>query len=97
MTKSPVLAEIAAERTRQQAQWGGGAHDDVLPIDEFAGLIRDYAGWARVKFREGSTVEARQRLVQVAALAVAAVESLDRRARDTAPPPSPPPEGIKWE
>jgi hypothetical protein len=97
-----VLAEVGAERTRQDAQWGGAAHDDALPIDEFVRLITDYAGWARVKAREGSRVEARQRLVQVAALAVAAVESLDRRggARAEAPPPAPaaqPGEGLRWE
>ncbi|MBW8267936.1 hypothetical protein [Caldovatus aquaticus] len=79
MSGATVLSEIAAERTRQDAQWGGPAHDDTMPLDEFVALIRDYAGWARVKAREGSMVEARQRLIQVAALAVAAVESLDRR------------------
>jgi hypothetical protein len=96
MSATNVLAEIAAERTRQDAQWGGAASDDALPVSAFVQLIADYAGWARVKAREGSPVEARQRLVQVAALAVAAVESLDRRAggRAEAAPAS---EGLKWE
>ncbi|MFN9090482.1 MAG: hypothetical protein ACK5V0_02990 [Alphaproteobacteria bacterium] len=96
MTTRTVLAEIAAERTRQDAQWGGATRDDALPLPAFAQLIEDYAGWARVKAREGSMVEARQRLVQVAALAVAAVESLDRRASGIgeAGPASP---GLSWE
>lgn len=91
-----VLGEIAAERTRQDAQWGGAERDDGLPIPAFVQLLVDYAGWARVKAREGSMVEARQRLVQVAALAVAAVESIDRRTAR----PDPATEGgesLKWE
>ncbi|MDO9498700.1 hypothetical protein [Falsiroseomonas sp.] len=79
MTTQSVLAEVGAERTRQDAQWGGEERDDALPLASFVQLIGDYAAWARVKAREGSNVEARQRLVQVAALAVAAVEALDRR------------------
>lgn len=80
MTTQTVLAEVAAERTRQDAQWGGPARDDALPLPAFVQLMGDHAGWARVKLRAGPMVEARQRLVQVAALAVAAVESLGRRA-----------------
>lgn len=72
-------AVVAAERRRQDARWGGAAHDDAQPMEAFAGLIRDYAGWARVALRAGAHGEARERFVQVAALAVAAVESLDRR------------------
>lgn len=96
MTTRTILAELAAERTRQDAQWGGATRDDALPLPAFVQLIEDYAGWARVKAREGSMVEARQRLIQVAALAVAAVESLDRRALGTAEgaPASP---GLSWE
>jgi hypothetical protein len=78
MTTQSVLLEVGAERTRQDAQWGG-ERDEALPVAAFVQLIGDYAGWARVKAREGSNVEARHRLVQVAALAVAAVETLDRR------------------
>lgn len=96
MKAQGVLAEVAAERTRQDAQWGGATRDDALPIPAFVQLIGDYAGWARVKAREGSMVEARQRLVQVAALAVAAVESLDRRAAGTAQPELASP-GLNWE
>ena len=96
MTTRTVLAEIAAERTRQDAQWGGATRDDALPLAAFVQLIEDYAGWARVKAREGSMVEARQRLVQVAALAVAAVESLDRRSAGSAEAAANSP-GLTWE
>ncbi|HEV7266459.1 MAG TPA: hypothetical protein VGN83_16285 [Falsiroseomonas sp.] len=88
MTTQSVLLEVGAERTRQDAQWGV-ERDEALSVATFVQLIADYAGWARVKAREGSHVEARQRLVQVAALAVAAVETLDRRGggRAEAAPP----------
>ncbi|WP_431284977.1 hypothetical protein ACQW02_09225 [Humitalea sp. 24SJ18S-53] len=97
MSGTTVLAEVAAERTRQDAQWGGPAHDDTLPFNAFIQLITDYAGWARAKAREGSTLEARQRLIQVAAIAVAAAESMTRRQGSPAasvPPDSP---SIDWE
>lgn len=51
----------------QDAQWEGAEHDDALRLPAFIQRIGDHAGWARVKAREGSMVEARQRLVQVAA------------------------------
>jgi hypothetical protein len=42
-------------------------------------LIEDYAGWARVMAGMSSPDKYRRRMVQVAALAVAAIESHDRR------------------
>lgn len=79
MASQDPLSEVAAERRRQDARWGGAAHDDAQPMEAFVGLIRDYAAWARVALRAGDHGEARERLIQVAALAVAAAESLDRR------------------
>jgi len=96
MVSKDILAEVAAERERQDGRWGGAEHDDDMTMDAFAQLIADYAGWARVKAREGAFDEARQRLVQAAALAVAAVECLDREKahRDM---PSAKPGGLAWE
>lgn len=79
MASQDPLAEVAAERRRQDARWGGAAHDDAQPMEAFAGLIRDHAAWACVAQRAGAHGEARERLIQIAALAVAAAESLDRR------------------
>lgn len=74
-----LMTEISAERRRQDAEWGGPAHDDQHDIATFVQLIEDYAGWARVMAGMGSLDKARNRLVQVAALAIAACESIDRR------------------
>ena len=80
MANHDPLTDVATERRRQDARWGGAAHDDAQPMETFIGLIRDYAAWARVAFRAGGGIgEARERLIETAALAVAAVESLDRR------------------
>jgi hypothetical protein len=52
------------------------SHD---PAAEFIQWIKDYAGWARMMDSMNSTEKTRRRLIQVAALAVAAIESLDRK------------------
>lgn len=79
MSQQQILEEVYQERERQNKKWGGASHDDAHTIQEFVQLIRDYAGWARVMGVMNSPDKARRRLVQVAALAVAAVESIDRR------------------
>lgn len=68
-----VLAEVVAERGRQNKQWGGAEHDDEHGPDEFLGFIR------RQVSKDG---DVRERLIKIAALAVAAIESLDRNTRD---------------
>ena len=68
--------EIAEERARQDAKWGGPAHDDTHTLFEWWGFIKErMVGRA---FPGGAQRE-RQDLVEIAALAVAAVESFDRR------------------
>lgn len=74
-----VLIEVADERLRQDDKWGGQANDDSHSTAEFVQLIEDYAGWARTMAGMNSPAKARERLIQVAALAVAAVESIDRK------------------
>ena len=73
-----ILQQIATERARQDGKWGGAGHDDHHTTAEFVQLIEDYAGWARTMAGMNSPDKARNRLIQVAALAVAAVESIDR-------------------
>lgn len=76
-----LFSEIQAERARQDDKWGGPDHDDQHTTAEFVQLIEDYAGWARTMAGMNSHDKARKRLIQVAALAVAAVESIDRNHR----------------
>jgi hypothetical protein len=73
-----VLNDVANERSRQDVLWGGAEHDDAHHPAEFVGFIEAYAQRARAGIEAEGVGETRHRLVQVAALAVAAIESLDR-------------------
>lgn len=77
--ESSSMLQLVLERKRQDAKWGGHEHDDQHSTQEFVQLIEDYAGWARTMSGMNSHQKARNRLIQVAALAVAAAESLDRK------------------
>lgn len=77
-TINPVLLEVQAERSRQNEKWGTAQDDKNNPLD-WHEVIADYNGWARRMLCMGSIDKGRRRLIQVAAIAVAAVESFDRR------------------
>ncbi len=79
-----ALTDIAAERGRQDRKWGGPKHDDQKSPNDFVQHIEDYAGWARQMACMGSFEKYRRRMIQVAALAVAAVEAADRVMQRTA-------------
>ena len=72
---SKALQDVATERQRQDAKWGGPEHDD----------LHSFADWHRfINERLASSAyanEARTRklLIEIAALAVAAAESIDRK------------------
>ena len=81
-----VLAEIERERAAQDQQWGGTEHDDSHRPELWDGLIWKFLRRAAEADRRGQWfgspewhAERRRRLVQVAALAVAAIESMDRQ------------------
>lgn len=71
-----VLAQVAAERTRQDRQWGGESHDDEHSPKDWLKYIADHRDRA-VKVQKDPD-DYRHRLVVIAALAVAAVEAHDR-------------------
>ena len=75
---SQVIVDIINERARQDSKWGGQPSDDKHTPEKWVSLICDYAGWSRVLSGMGNYDKYRKRMVQVAALAVAAVQSLDR-------------------
>jgi hypothetical protein len=74
-----VYDEVMEERERQKGKGYSFAVDDSYSAFDWHEMISDYNGWARRMWAMGSTDKARRRLIQVAALALAAVEAIDRR------------------
>lgn len=82
-----VLWEVAAERERQDEKWGGPAHDDDHDYMDWRDLVEKHVArpfnnpdlWPR---DEGYF---RRQMIRVAALAVAAVEWVDRRQKGDTP------------
>jgi len=75
-----VLQDIRDERLRQDMERGGAEAGDAAAVDQVLNLICGKFGHqAKADFQDGDLQAVRRRLVQIAALAVAAVEGLDRR------------------
>ena len=76
-----IFTEIEAERERQDKQWGGKKHDDTHDIRTWVSYIVDFLG--RTVNKEASwgynLKVARTAFIKVAALCVAAIESIDRK------------------
>ena len=72
-----IIADVKAERAAQDAQWGGPEHDDEHSPDDFMGFIT-----RQVVKGAGDGSDVRDRFIKIAALAVAAIESLDRQMSD---------------
>lgn len=75
-----IYEQIEIERVRQYEKWGVYSDDAYTPFD-WHEMISDYNAWARRMMTMNSPEKARNRYIQVAALAVAAVEALDRKAQ----------------
>lgn len=75
-----VLADVEGERRRQDALWGT-THDDEHTILEFVAITVEHLGRAVSAHDAG---QAREQFVRTAALAVAAVEAIDRRSGSVA-------------
>lgn len=78
MSTESVLSEVKIERERQHGKWDGVYDDTKYTPFDWHELISDYNGWARRMASMGSTDKARNRYIQIAALAVAAVEAIDK-------------------
>lgn len=70
-----VFKAIEDERNYQDDKWGGPIFDDTQTEEQWASHIREYANG----FNRASNYAFRTRMVKVAALAVAAIESYDRK------------------
>jgi hypothetical protein len=80
MIDAKVLSEIIHERAAQDAEWGGAAHDDTHGPGEWLEYIShqlDQAD-AAASFPDEVAWSVRDRLIKIAALSVAAIESIDR-------------------
>lgn len=84
VVQQKAMMDVVSERAKQDAKWGP-EHDDQRPTYEFVELIRDYAVCARIAAGSANTKKARKRLIQVAALAIAAVETIDRKTLSEKP------------
>lgn len=78
-SKSQAWHDVANERLEQDSKYGGHACDDRKLMREFFGLIDTYRPLAEVTYDADGLPGDRKRLVRVAALAIAAIESYDRR------------------
>jgi hypothetical protein len=79
---SDVYEEVRAERAAQDAKWGGPEHDDAHDADDWLDYIARKGESAMELVGEGSArndTAFRRRMIQIAALAVACVESMDRQ------------------
>lgn len=85
-----AVVQVLAHRVAQDTQWGGAEHDDEHQISEFFTFILDQIDKAILDQFNGdgfpapgggyhNPQRARERLKKIAALAIAAMESLDRR------------------
>lgn len=79
-----AIKEIVTERERQDKKWGIQTHD---PIEWFSILGEEYGEVAqevnRNYFGEKSLDDYRKEMVQVAAVALAALEDMERQANET--------------
>ena len=73
-----VLDNIKEERSRQEAKWGKQNHQPLT----WLAILGEEVGEANKAVLENELSDYRSELVQVAAVAAAAIECLDRQRRD---------------
>jgi hypothetical protein len=78
MNKVEIFTKIEQEREKQDLQWGGALHDDEHSLEDWIDFIDAQINRAE-ECESTNLLCARERLIKVAALAVAAIESLDRK------------------
>jgi hypothetical protein len=73
-----ILAKVAQERERQDAQWGGPPHDDKHPANDWADFIIQRIERALVQRRLSNDAGVYRLLLHATALCVAWMEAIDR-------------------
>jgi hypothetical protein len=82
--QTKIINDIIRERTSQDQQWGGATHDDGHTVEDWYSFRSKFESRALFgarkpeRMKEGQDV--RGSLIKIAALAVAQLESLDRKA-----------------
>ncbi len=79
-----IFAEVAIERAFQDAKSGGPEHDDRHTVSDWAAIIDARVALVERASNFDKSAGARRRLLQVAALAVAAIQSIDREEQAAA-------------
>ena len=74
-----ILQSIQCERDRQDQKWGGAEHDDQHSRDDWFEFIQWQIDAHKANPGVQRVAQARYSLVKIAALAIAAIESIDRR------------------
>lgn len=77
--RQEIYGEIGTERHNQDLQWGGPEHDDEHDPFNWFGFIYHQVDKGERETPE-TAAKIRARLVKIAALAVAGIESIDRQA-----------------
>jgi len=67
-----VFQEVAAEREKQDTKWGGTTHDDTHSANDWRNYLREH-------IKKSRSEDYRYQMIRVAALAIAAIESFDRK------------------
>lgn len=70
-----ILQEVAAERSRQDAKWGD---ERMHPASLWHLILGEEVGEVANAIREKNAVNLRSEMIQVAAVGVATIESIDR-------------------
>jgi hypothetical protein len=74
--KIKAFAAVLNERRYQDEKWGGPEHDDTETEENWQKYITEYANAQG----RSESYDFRKRMVKIAALALAAIESVDRKA-----------------
>ena len=80
-----VISDVLAERKRQDEKWGGPTHDDAHTAQEWCCILAEHAGhFSGLTLGGANLAQMRAEAVQIAAITLAIVESIDRNGGDGA-------------
>ena len=75
-----VLGEILTERDRQDEKWGGSGHDDCHSVNDWIAYTVFLMGRMQSMYYHADPAKsARAGFIRIASLAVAVIESIDRK------------------